>query len=469
MVLGPPQEGRAATRSEALLRAAAASKQRHTSRPRQARIAAPSGEALRLRIRLFGPIGIELGDAVLGPRDLGGVKSRQLFEVLLAARGHPVPKERLADLLWGDDLPQNARASLEHYICVVRRCLAGGDARAGKLVATESAAYRFRAEEAEVDLDRFDELVERASAETGRDRRHTLEEALSLASGDVLEDEPYAPWAEELREIYRRRVDAVRADAAEAALAARDLRAALEHAQTSIARDAFDERPYRTAMLALYVLGRQHQALELFGRCRAALGSLGVEPMHETKALQLAILRQEEPDSLLPPAETRPVRDVEPPPALADAGRPAALPVVTVVEGAVGGTLRDFVEPLAQAIGAHVGSARCASDRPDAAEALGEALIDAVGQNGFRNGAFTAASVAEAVRSHAPLVLVVEDLHRAEPSSVAVIDELQRCCADVPVVVIASYRRDEVPAGHPLDVDAPASAPGGGVLLGDAA
>ena len=54
----------------------------------------------------------------------------------------------------------------------------------------------------------------------------------------------------------------------------------------------------------------------------------------------------------------------------------------------------------------------------------------------------------------------------------AVIDELQRRCADVPVVVLASYRRAEVPSGHRLAAhDAPVvdRAGAGALLLGDAA
>jgi hypothetical protein len=52
----------------------------------------------RLQIRLFGPLAIE--DArTLGPRDLGGSRPKQVLEILLTARGHRVPTDRLADLL----------------------------------------------------------------------------------------------------------------------------------------------------------------------------------------------------------------------------------------------------------------------------------------------------------------------------------------------------------------------------------
>ena len=61
-------------------------------------------------------------------------------------------------------------------------------------------------------------------------------------------------------------------------------------------------------MLALYALGRQHDALARY-RCFRALPrqELGLEPTAETRALETAILRQEDAHSLLP----RPIRGAE--------------------------------------------------------------------------------------------------------------------------------------------------------------
>jgi hypothetical protein len=53
-------------------------------------------------IRLFGALEIEDGPRTLGARDLGGARPKQVLEILLAARGHRVSTDRLADLLWGD-------------------------------------------------------------------------------------------------------------------------------------------------------------------------------------------------------------------------------------------------------------------------------------------------------------------------------------------------------------------------------
>src|ERR687892_483467 len=74
-----------------------------------------------LRIRLFGALEIDDGSRVLGPRDLGGARPKQVLELLLAGRGHRVPTDRLAEQLWGEELPLNAAGSLQTFVSVLRR------------------------------------------------------------------------------------------------------------------------------------------------------------------------------------------------------------------------------------------------------------------------------------------------------------------------------------------------------------
>ena len=74
-------------------------------------------------IKLFGPLEITIGERQIGAGDLGWIRPKQVLEILLAARGHPVPTDRLADLLWGHELPMNAANSLQTFISALRRHL----------------------------------------------------------------------------------------------------------------------------------------------------------------------------------------------------------------------------------------------------------------------------------------------------------------------------------------------------------
>jgi DNA-binding SARP family transcriptional activator len=226
-------------------------------------------------IRLFGTLEIEDGPRTLGARDLGGARPKQVLEMLLAARGHRVSTDRLADLLWGEQQPQDPSGSLQTFVSVLRRRLAPDRDWARELVITETEAYRFDTDRVGLDLDCFDQLLERSAHEPTHTARRSLEQALALVRGDVLEDEPYALWAQELRGTYLGRVLGAHLEAADAALADLDYGAALTHAEAAVALDHFSERAERTAMLALYALGRQHDALETYRPARSKRRSSG--------------------------------------------------------------------------------------------------------------------------------------------------------------------------------------------------
>src|ERR1044072_7472270 len=102
---------------------------------------APSLE--RPVIRLFGPLTIEDGGRTLGPHDLGGVRPKQVLQILLAARGHRVPVDRLAELIWGGRRPRHVSGSLQLFVSVLRRRLASDRRQGHAPGVTEPAAYRF--------------------------------------------------------------------------------------------------------------------------------------------------------------------------------------------------------------------------------------------------------------------------------------------------------------------------------------
>ena len=447
---------------------------------------------LFLNIDLLGAIDVRGGSARLGARDFGGVKPKQVLEILLLARGRPVPKDRLADMLWGEALPKNVGGALETYVSVLRRRLAPEGRRGHELVITEPDAYRFAVEEIDLDLDRFDRLLIKAAESDARSARRCLEDALALARGDLIEDEPYAEWVLDLRDVYSDRVLQVMLGAADAALADDDDLAGLAHAQAAISKDRFNERAHRTAMVAYYALGRQHEALATFDRCRSMLADeLEVEPMPETQALHAAIRRQVDPRELRPVAlQTRapraPKRDK--PESSELIGRSAELaeieeeiqraltgtPSLVLIEGEVGvGKSRLLAEAERRFPSVRVGRSRCLELERDLPYVpLAMALRNAFGSvpdvleelpalrnilpelllsnptleprvNGLE-------SVVELIRRHAPFVLVIDDMHWADRATVAAIGYLERRCQGVPFAFLGSGRSNELSPELPL-------------------
>lgn len=437
-------------------------------------------------IRLFGPLEIAVGERTLGPADLGGVRPKQVLEILLAARGHRVPTDRIAELLWGGERPRDVAGSIQTFISVLRRHLVTDRDRGRELVVTEQEAYRFATDLADLDLDLFDQLLERAAREPTRQARRSLEQALALVEGDVLEDEPYALWAQDVRGSYQGRILGAHLEAADAALAERDLAAALVHSESGAALDRFSERAHRTAMLALYARGRQHEALARYRTLRSLLAEeLGLEPTAETRALEAAILRQEEVDSLLPrqitragePASDGPVRllgrrhELE----LLEQAIEQALDGsfgLVQIEGDAGLGKTRLLDEVAELCGsARVGRAQCSSleqhlpyvplaaalrdagiELDGAAPALGRILPELALARPAREDTEveTLEALVRVLAEQEPVVLLLDDLHRADHATIAALDYLQHRLAGVAGAIVTTFRTVHAPADHPV-------------------
>ena len=343
---------------------------------------------------------------------------------------------------------------------------------------------------AEIDLDRFDQLLKRSGRVPTEAARRCLAEALALATEEVLEDEPYADWAQELRGTYQGRVIGANLEAANAALAAHDYRAGLAYSEAAARLDRFSERAHRTYMLSLYAMGRANEALEGYRRLRSLLvGELGLEPSEETRSLEAAILRQDEVATLIP----RPSREIQ----LRSSGRPWLLflgrrPELTALEQLAGSALDGefslvllegeagvgksrLLDEFALTLdGVRVGRAKCSDlERRFAYVPLAAALRDALKEIqlepaefpalrgmlpelGARQPAmeFSEVDVLEAMVAvitwHAFMVLILDDVHLADLSTIAALEYLHRRCAESPVMVLGALRGEDARSDHPV-------------------
>jgi DNA-binding SARP family transcriptional activator len=446
-----------------------------------------TGHRERLIIRLFGALEIEDGEQRLGPGHLGGARPKQVLEILLAARGHRVPTDRIAELLWGEERPKDVTASIQTFVSVLRRHLVADRERARELVVTEQEAYRFATDLVELDLDRFDQLLERSSREPTRQARRSLAQALALVRGEVLEDEPYALWANDLRGSYQGRVLGARLEAADGALAERDFDDALVHSEAAVALDRFSERAHRTAMLALYALGRQHDALARYRMLRSLLDEeLGLEPTSETRALEAAVLRQEDVHLLLPRPLTRADGHAAAP-SVRLLGRKRELEMLeraaqdalegsfalVQIEGDAGlGKTRMLDEVAAFFSAARVGRAQCSLLEQHLpyvplAAALRDGGLDLDGERVPALGRilpelaltrptreYTEVEGLEALvrvlSEQAPVALLLDDLHSADRATIAALDYLQHRLVGVAGAIVTTVRTVYAPPDHPL-------------------
>lgn len=238
-----------------------------------------------LRIRLLGGLDVE-GVAL---KDLGSRKSRTLIKMLALGRGAVMSTDRIVDALWaeGNDLPERPVDQVGVLVSRLRRVL-GSD----RFTRTD-AGWALRVDW--LDLDELAGQVELATsflrAGSTDAARAAAAEALVLGGGELLAEEPDAPWALTERAVAARLVHQARSVAAEAGWQSGDLAAAAGFAEALLDDDPYDEGALRLLMRAHGAAGSPAAALAGYARVRVVLADeLGVSPSPETEALHEAIL-----------------------------------------------------------------------------------------------------------------------------------------------------------------------------------
>lgn len=246
-------------------------------------------------VQLFGPT-VVVDDRGCAVSDVGGVKPRQILEILACAQGQPVPKDRLAELLWDGQPPRSYVGTLESYVCVLRRGIGAGRGRAS-VVATTSSGYMLDSDETQVDLAEARALMTAAATADPAEGIRLTEQAWRLMRGELLASEPYASWASHERSTFRAQMVETTTRASVRAFALGDFEGAIRHARRSVGLDVLAEQAWQQLMRALWAQGRRCEALQaFFGLREAMLNELGAEPGRVSQALYMDILRDRPDD-----------------------------------------------------------------------------------------------------------------------------------------------------------------------------
>ena len=208
---------------------------------------------------------------------LDGVRQRAVLVSLLLHANEVVPSEQLLMELWGEDSPLSAVNSLQAAISRLRRVLP-----AGRLI-TRPPGYVLRIFPQELDVSQFEELVAegREASATGAAGRaaRTLRQALSLWQGPALADFRYEPFAQgeivRLEELHLTCLE----ERVEADLALGSASVLVPELRRLVGHHPMRERLRGQLMRALYLDGRQAEALEVYHEFRSVLrDELGLDP-----------------------------------------------------------------------------------------------------------------------------------------------------------------------------------------------
>lgn len=251
-----------------------------------------------MRVRVLGAVELICDDGTV--QRLSRTR-RTLLALLASARGAPVSSDLLVDELWRGSPPATGVNLLHQRVRDLRRAL-GEDRRH-----LQSRANGYALVGADIDQDRFEDLVEqgRASAETGDHERASLlfDAALGLwaggAYGAVGESPMVATAAARLEEL---RLVAVESRAA-ADLALGRQAAVVADLGPVVRANPLREGLWLLLMTALWHSGRTAEALDAYQRLfRVLRDELGVEPSKDVRDLQLRIIEGDDPEPV--PART---------------------------------------------------------------------------------------------------------------------------------------------------------------------
>lgn len=451
-----------------------------------------------LEISLLGRFEVRVSGSRSVGHDIPGRKAPALLKLLALNRDHQLVRDQVIELLWPDLDGAGAAAQLYKAIHQLRKALAAGEPQvdAGDCIATSRNLVLLTPPGGVItDVQAFERAAHDAIACGGI---RELERAVALYSGDLLPMDSYAAWArgprDQLRQLH---VDVLLA-LARGQRVRRDFVAAAETYRMALEQDGTLEIAHRGLMTIYASQGQRDRALKQYGICLDALADeLGVAPSRETRELYDEIERQA-PDVAAVSDRTR-LLATSPmvPPVNREAecrfiagcldllrtGRGSVL----VIEGPAGIGKTRLIQELtvrAQRRGVRVlvGSAyemegavaygpfleilqAALRDSPEGQEQIPAEIASAL--SGQRWDArplpsadpraartYLFAGIGEFLRqrtSSTPLVVALENVHAADQGSIELFHFLARRLQDVPLLLVATRRKEEVATGDRWD------------------
>ncbi len=198
-----------------------------------------------------------------------------LFTYLVVRPGERIPRDALADLLWGDRGPSSAKTALRGTIYEVKKALG---TNASKVL----------------EVHRNHLCVDPDTVESDIASDLTPAQAVAFLSGFEIGSIAFDDWISETRVRLTKAATAKAMDAAETALAEGNGERALEIVTELIAIDPLDEPAHRLSMRAKVAVGRRSDALKDFDDLRnLLLQELDAQPDDQTLELNEHIRRGE--------------------------------------------------------------------------------------------------------------------------------------------------------------------------------
>lgn len=248
-----------------------------------------------MRISLIGRVTVNFDGSVVDESQLVGRQGRLLFVYLVAEHGRAVPRDELADALWGETPPVTWEKALTVLASKLRRVLAQQGLADPSILTAAFGCYRLELPEGTwVDVLEAASAADDAERVLGDGDLDRARERASLASS--LLQRPFLPgedgaWVEAKRRDLADVRERALATLSDASLRGGDAPAAVGAAEQLVALAPLHERGYRLLMEAHSAAGNRAEALGVYEQCRQLLAEeLGAYPSPETESIYRRLL-----------------------------------------------------------------------------------------------------------------------------------------------------------------------------------
>ena len=253
----------------------------------------PEQAAACIDVDLMGGLLVRAGQTTMASRDIGGGKLRRVLLALVLHRGAPVSKDRLVSMLWEGTAPSGAKATLESYVCVLRKRLQPCHDVRSSLITTVAGCYSIDMSRVDLDLVRYEQLMSAALHPdvSATDALPMLQQAMRLAKQPLVPEELDCEWLDDMRRTHNQNVR--QNQIAAAAKVAGVLSGQAERwARLALAGDPLDESAWHALLLSLESSGQHANGLRAYDDCRRLFaGELGCAPGPGLQKLYVQLLR----------------------------------------------------------------------------------------------------------------------------------------------------------------------------------
>ena len=237
-----------------------------------------------VRIQVLGGFSVVRQGQLVRLSDWQSKRARELLKMLIARRGHPVPRTVLIEALWPDDNADGLNNRLSVALTTIRSVLDPTHRFATEhFIKADKDAVGVNLDSMDVDLERFlasaAEGLARLRETDASDALPILEAAEVAYGGEFLEENLYDDWATPVREEARATYSSVARALAQHAADRSEPDVAVRYLLRILEIDRFDEDANLLLVRALSAAGRHGEAHRHYLNYRRAMDELGVEPV----------------------------------------------------------------------------------------------------------------------------------------------------------------------------------------------